>query len=227
MSKSKKSAFAEKLLKPKQIEEVYRLMDANMPGRTPTAKGPKDQPDPFRSCVSCMLSAQSRDANTAAASQALFALADTPGGILALEDDDIAQAIKPCGLYNMKTRNLKKMCRALLDEHGSVVPQTREGLMSLPGIGRKCADIVMSFTFDHDVIAVDTHVHRVCNRTGLAAGKTEAQTAQSLENRTPDWAKRDGHFWLLQFGKQVCSARAPKCETCFVNHLCVWYAGSD
>ncbi|MFD0916992.1 endonuclease III domain-containing protein [Pseudahrensia aquimaris] len=227
MSQAKRKAFAEDLLKPKQVEELYRLMESNMPGRTPTAKGPKDQPDPFRSCVSCMLSAQSRDQNTAAASQALFALADTPGGILALDDDVVAQAIKPAGLYNTKTRNLKKMCRALLDDHGGVVPQTREGLMSLPGIGRKCADIVMSFTFDHDVIAVDTHVHRVCNRTGLAQGKTEAQTAQSLEDRTPDWAKRDGHFWLLEFGKKVCASRAPKCETCFVNHLCVFYAGRD
>ena len=224
MSKSKQSIYAEDLLSLKDVETVYRLMEDNMPGRTPVAKGPKDQPNPFRSCVSCMLSAQSRDANTAAASQALFALANTPEGILALEDDVIAQAIKPCGLYNTKTRNLKKMCRSLIDDHKGVVPRTREGLMSLPGIGRKCADIVMSFTFDEDVIAVDTHVHRVCNRLGLAQGKTEAQTAQSLEDRTPNWAKRDGHFWLLQFGKTICSARAPKCEACFTNHLCKLYS---
>ena len=92
--------------------------------------------------------------------------------------------------------------------------------MSIPGIGRKCADIVMSFTFGEDVIAVDTHVHRVSNRTGLARGKTEAQTATSLEERSPTWALRDGHFWLLQFGKKVCTSRAPKCPDCPVNHLC-------
>lgn len=215
-----------RLLDAGDVEAVYQLMKDHMPGRTPTAKGPKDQPDPFRSCVSCMLSAQSRDENTAKASRALFELANTPQGILALSDETIAAAIKPAGLYNMKTRNLKKMCAYLIEECGGVVPNTRDGLMKLPGIGRKCADIVMSFTFDHDVIAVDTHVHRVANRTGLATGKTEAQTAQSLEDRSPDWAMRDGHFWLLQFGKTVCTSRAPKCETCFIAHLCATYSAT-
>lgn len=227
MSEPKKRAFAKTLLTPSQVEETYRLMDEHMPGRTPKAKGPKDQPDAFRSCVSCMLSAQSRDDNTRKASMALFALADTPGGILALDDEVVAAAIKPCGLYNVKTRNLNKLCAYVIDELNCVIPDTREGLMKIPGIGRKCADIVLSFTFDEDVIAVDTHVHRVANRTGLARGKTEAHTAQSLEDRTPGWAMRDGHFWLLQFGKTVCSARAPKCETCFVNHLCQLYRATD
>ena len=95
-------------------------------------------------------------------------------------------------------------------------------MMSLPGIGRKCADIVLSFTFGVDVIAVDTHVHRVCNRTGLARGKTEERTARVLEARAPERAMRDGHFWLLQFGKQVCTSRAPKCPACPVRDLCQW-----
>lgn len=155
---------------------------------------------------------------------ALFDLAQTPQGILALGDEAIASAIKPCGLYNVKTRNLKKLCAYLIEELNGKVPTTREGLMKLPGIGRKCADIVMSFTFGEDVIAVDTHVHRVANRTGLARGKTEAHTAQNLEDRSPQWAMKDGHFWLLQFGKTVCNARSPKCETCFLSHLCVAYA---
>jgi endonuclease-3 len=123
----------------------------------------------------------------------------------------------------MKLKNLRAMCRFLIDEYQGVVPSDRKGLMRLPGIGRKCADIVMSFTFGEDVIAVDTHVNRVCNRTGLAAGKTEAATAASLEMRSPEWAKRDGHFWLLQFGKKVCTSRAPKCETCPVNDLCLYF----
>jgi endonuclease-3 len=147
--------------------------------------------------------------------------------MLALDDAAIAEAIRPCGLYNVKTRNLKKMCRVLLEEHGGVVPETREGLMSLPGVGRKCADIVMSFAFDRDVIAVDTHIHRVCNRTGLAHGKTEAQTAASLEARAPDWALRDGHFWLLGFGKRVCRARNPDCPACPVNDLCRSYRATE
>lgn len=219
--------MTDRLLSSDDVETVFQRLTEAMPGRTKNAKGPKGQPDAFRSCISCMLSAQSRDANTAAAATALFTLAQTPQGILDLDDDAITAAIKPCGLYNMKTRNIRRFCEALLTEHGGIVPETRKGLMSLPGIGRKCADIVLSFTFGEDVIAVDTHVHRVCNRLGLATGKTEAKTAQSLESRTPDWALRDGHFWLLQFGKRVCSARAPKCDRCPVSDLCLWYAAQD
>ena len=214
------------MLDETQVEEVYRRLADAMPGRTRNAKGPKGQPDAFRSCISCMLSAQSLDRNTAKASTALFALATTPEQMLALTDEQVAQAIKPCGLYNNKARNIRKFCTALLAEHGGVVPDTREGLLSLPGIGRKCADIVMSFTFGADVIAVDTHVHRVCNRIGLTEAKTADRTAQQLEERSPDWALRDGHFWLIQFGKRICRARSPKCEACPVNDLCEYYAAT-
>ncbi|GMN03506.1 endonuclease III domain-containing protein [Erythrobacter sp. MTPC3] len=208
------------MLSEEQVEQVYRILSEKMPGRTKNAKGPKGQPDAFRSCISCMLSAQSLDRNTAAATRALFALATTPEEMLALEDEAIAAAIKPCGLYNNKTKSIRKFCTALLGDHGGVVPDTREGLMSLPGIGRKCADIVMSFTFGKDVIAVDTHVHRFCNRTGLTEAKTAEKTAQQLEDRSPQWAMADGHFWLIQFGKKVCRARVPKCGICPVSDLC-------
>ncbi|MEO1488652.1 MAG: endonuclease III [Pseudomonadota bacterium] len=208
------------MLSDPQIEEVYRKLAEAMPGRTKNAKGPKGQPDAFRSCISCMLSAQSLDRNTEAATKALFKLAKTPEVMLALDDDAIREAIKPCGLYNNKTKSIRKFCTALLEEHGGVVPDTREGLLSLPGIGRKCADIVMSFTFGADVIAVDTHVHRVCNRIGLTEAKTADKTAQQLEERSPEWAMADGHFWLIQFGKRVCRARVPKCEICVVSDLC-------
>ncbi len=209
-----------------EVAQVYRRLAAAMPGRTKGAKGPKGQPDAFRSCISCMLSAQSLDRNTAAATKALFALATTPEDMLALSDEQVARAIKPCGLYNTKTRNIRRFCETLLTQHGGVVPDTREGLLSLPGIGRKCADIVMSFTFGKDVIAVDTHVHRVCNRIGLTEAKTADKTARQLEERSPEWAMRDGHFWLIQFGKRVCKARAPQCETCPVNDLCEFYAAT-
>ncbi|MHA6316402.1 endonuclease III domain-containing protein [Altererythrobacter sp. CAU 1778] len=212
------------MLSEPQIEEVYGRLRAAMPGRTKGAKGPKGQPDAFRSCISCMLSAQSLDHNTAKAARQLFALARTPKAMLALDDEAIAQAIKPCGLYNMKTRNIRAFCSALLERHDGVVPDTREGLMALPGIGRKCADIVLSFTFGKDVIAVDTHVHRVCNRIGLTDAPTADRTAIQLEQRSPQWAMRDGHFWLIQFGKRICTARAPKCPTCPVNDLCEYYA---
>ena len=209
-------------LAPDQIETVYRRLAAAMPGRTADAKGPKGQPDAFRSCISCMLSAQSLDRNTARAAAALFALAETPTEMLALDDRDIAAAIKPCGLYNVKTRSIRKFCQHLLAEHGGVVPDTREGLLSMPGIGRKCADIVMSFTFGTDVIAVDTHVHRVCNRIGLTDARAADKTAQQLEERSPDWALRDGHFWLIQFGKRICTSRSPKCDRCPVSDICLW-----
>ena len=120
----------------------------------------------------------------------------------------------------MKARNLRKMCRALLDDHGGTVPRTREGLMSLPGVGRKCADIVLHFTFGTDTVAVDTHVHRVCNRTGLAEGKTEAQTAASLEARLPEDYLPDGHLVLLTHGKRTCRSRTPLCRDCVVRDLC-------
>ena len=208
------------MLDAEQVEAVYRILAREMPGRTRGAKGPKGQPDAFRSCISCMLSAQSLDRNTATAARSLFALATTPEEMLELDDRDIAAAIKPCGLYNNKTRSIRRFCEALLAEHGGMVPDTREGLMSLPGIGRKCADIVLSFTFGKEVIAVDTHVHRVCNRIGLTQAKTADRTAQQLEERSPGWAKRDGHFWLIQFGKSICTARSPKCARCPVSHLC-------
>lgn len=205
---------------------MYSVLREHMPGRTKAAKGPKDQPNPFRSCISCMLSAQSRDVHTHQATRALFTLARTPKTILNLSRDEIAVAIKPCGLYNNKAKNIHRFCKALLDDFGGVVPQTRTELMSLPGIGRKCADIVLQFAFDIDTIAVDTHVHRVCNRTGLAAGKTAEATARSLELRSPDWATHEGHFWLIQFGKGVCHARSPKCNDCPINHLCLYYKNS-
>ena len=214
------------MLDPSDVETVYERLREAMPGRTPSAKGPKGQPDAFRSCVSCMLSAQSLDRNTAKAARQLFALARTPEEMLAMDERDIAEAIRPCGLYNMKARNIRAFCSALLEQHDGHVPDTREGLMALPGIGRKCADIVLSFTFGKDVIAVDTHVHRVCNRIGLTDAKTADKTAAQLEERSPEWALHDGHFWLIQFGKRVCTARAPKCETCPVSDMCLYYAAT-
>ncbi|MCG6157517.1 endonuclease III domain-containing protein [Rubinisphaera margarita] len=202
---------------------MFQTLREHMPGRTKDAKGPKDQPDPFRSCISCMLSAQSRDANTRLASQALFKLARTPRGMLRLPQAEIAAAIKPCGLYNSKAKSIHRFCEALLEQFDGVVPQTREELMSLPGIGRKCADIVLQFTFGIDTIAVDTHVHRVCNRTGLAVGKTADATARSLESQAPEWAMHEGHFWLIQFGKRICHARAPKCGACPISRMCRYY----
>ena len=202
-----------------QVEELFRRLEARAP-HGPRGPHVKEDADHFRALIACLLSAQSRDENTAKAKDALFELADTPEAILALSDDQIASAIRPAGLYNTKTRRLKALCRALIDDHGGTVPKDRASLMTLPGIGRKCADIMLLFSFGEATIAVDTHVHRACKRTGLAVGKTEAQTAADLEMRAPNWAKRDGHTWLLEFGKKVCTARAPKCRDCFLADIC-------
>lgn len=209
-----------------EVAEVFRRLSKAMPGRTRGAKGPKGQPDAFRSCIACMLSAQSLDRNTAAATTAVFRLARTPRTMLKLDEGVIAAAIKPAGLYNMKARNIRAFCAALLERHGGVVPDTREGLMALPGIGRKCADIVLQFTFGTDTIAVDTHVHRVCNRIGLTDAKTADKTAEQLETRAPAWAFHEGHFWLIQLGKRICKARSPQCPVCPVNDLCEFCAAA-
>lgn len=213
------SERGEALLTQDQVEAVFRRLEQTVAVHSGPPRG-KAEADHFRALVSCLLSAQSRDENTARAKDALFALADTPQGILALSDAEIATAIRPAGLYNIKTQRVRALCRALLDDCGGIVPRDRAGLMDLPGIGRKCADIMLLFSFGEATIAVDTHVHRVCNRLGLARGRSEAQTAVSLDDRSPAWAKRAGHMQLLEFGKRTCRARAPRCGRCVLADLC-------
>ncbi|WP_233349946.1 endonuclease III domain-containing protein [Litorimonas cladophorae] len=204
------------------VEAVLRILSDVMPGDSKSARGPKRAASPFRSCVSCMLSAQSLDRNTAAATKALFKLARSPKGMLKLSDAEIVDAIRPAGLYNMKARNIRRFCEQLLRDYDGVVPATRDELLKLHGIGRKCADLVAHFAFGEAHIAVDTHIRRVCQRTGLAAGKVEAQIAVSLDERAPDWAKPEAHFWLLQFGKRVCKSRTPQCGVCPIRQFCLF-----
>ena len=215
------SPTADDLLDADEIDRVFERLKALSP-KVEKKNTVKDDRVAFRALVSCLLSAQSLDSNTAKAKNALFALADTPKAILALDDETVAAAIRPCGLYNMKTRNLKRLCTALIEDHGEVVPRDRKGLMALPGIGRKCADIMLSFSFGEPVLAVDTHIHRVANRLGLARGRSEAETARSLEARAAHWAGREGHMWLLRFGKTICRSRAPKCPDCVLRDLCLY-----
>ena len=176
--------------------------------------------DPFRSLVSVMLSAQTTDAMSARASAKLFAVADTPEAILALQPARLRGLIRDAGLYNTKARSIRAMCADLQARFTGQVPSTRGELMSLPGVGRKSADIMLRFVFGEPAVAVDTHVHRVCNRTGLAHGKTEAQTAAGLDQRVPDGYRFGAHMWLLEHGKRVCKARKPMCDRCFLVDLC-------
>ena len=220
MPAKRPTTHATELMSLAEVEAAIRILSKCMPGDSRRSRGPKATRDPFRSCISCMLSAQSLDRNTAAATQALFAIARTPEAVLALSDEELTAAIRPAGLYNMKARNIRRFCQQLLDDYDGTVPSTRDELLKLHGIGRKCADLVAHFVFGEPHIAVDTHIRRVCQRAGLAEGKAEAQVAASLDARAPDWAKPEAHFWLLNFGKRICKSRIPDCPACPIRHLC-------
>lgn len=207
------------MLSEREVREVFRRLGAAGPPMP--AQGAKITTDPFRAVAACILSAQSLDRNTDQAAKALFEAATTPEALLALPEDELKARIRPAGLYNMKARHLRAMCRTLLDRFGGVVPRDRAGLMSLPGVGRKCADIVLRFTFGEPVVAVDTHVHRLANRLGLARGRTEERTAASLEPRLPEDARMDGHILLIRHAKRVCTARRPRCGSCMLRDLCL------
>jgi endonuclease III len=201
------------------VEEVFRRFRERKPEQDVIPEI-KVKDTVFKSLVSVMLSAQSRDANTAKATSKLFAVAETPEAILALPDERLQELIKDAGLYRMKARNIKRMCEALLAVHGGVVPSNREELMRLPGVGRKSADIMLRFVFGEAAVAVDTHVFRVSNRLGLAHGKVEAQVARQLEHRIPPRWRWGAHIWLLEHGKELCRSRRPRCEACFLVDLC-------
>jgi endonuclease-3 len=215
------------VLEADQIDELFRRLAAAAPEENRPAQRDPDHPiqtklgrDAFGSLVGVMLSAQSRDAMTAKAKRQLLAVAATPEAILALPEAEIAALIKACGLYNMKARNLKRMCAALIEHHAGVVPATRKELMALPGVGRKCADIMLRFTFGEPEIAVDTHVYRVARRTGLSHGKTEARVAADLDDRVPERWRWGAHMWLLTHGKRCCRSRRPACAACGLADLC-------
>lgn len=210
------------LLDDDATETLFRVLSEHMPGGRDALPEAKDHATAFRNAVGCILSAQSRDENTRVACEQLFSLADTPEGILELGEDEIVDAIRPAGLYNMKAGRIRDFCRALLEDFDGKLPEEREALMSLPGIGRKCADVLQRFTFGKAVVAVDTHVHRVANRTGLVACNSAEQTAGVLEERVPDWARVQAHLWMVQFGKRVCDARRPDCPDCPLLDLCLY-----
>ena len=212
-------------MEPSEVDAIFTALAAAA-GEPVTDVNVKRRRSPFRSLVACLLSAQSRDANTKRAADALFDRAATPEAILALDEAEIARLIQPCGLYNTKSRNLKKLCRALVDQHGGVVPSERAGLMALPGIGRKCADIMLRFVFHEPAIAVDTHVFRVATRLGLSHGRTAEQVARDLEAIVPERFAMRAHMLLLEHGKKICRARVPRCELCPVAPHCAYFAAA-
>jgi endonuclease-3 len=175
---------------------------------------------PFELLVAVMLSAHTTDKSVNAATRKLFPVASTPEALLKLGEDGVKPYLKTVGLYNAKTKNLIGLCRQLIEKHGGEVPADREALEALPGVGRKTASVVLNMVFGQVEIAVDTHIFRVANRTGLAPGKTPRAVEDALMRNTPDEFKKNAHHWLLLHGRYVCTARVPACPKCIIKDLC-------
>ena len=175
---------------------------------------------PFQLLISVILSAQATDVSVNKATDKLYPVASTPESILALGVDKLTPYIKTIGLYNNKASNIIKTCRILIHEHDSEVPRTREALERLPGVGRKTANVVLNTAFGEPTIAVDTHIFRVCNRTGLAKGKTPIAVERGLMRTTPEEFRKDAHHWLILHGRYVCQARKPLCGSCPIIDWC-------
>lgn len=175
---------------------------------------------PFELLVAVMLSAHTTDRSVNAATRQLFPVANTAAAIVALGVEGVKPYIRVVGLYNTKSRNLVGLAQALIDRHGGDVPSDRAALESLPGVGRKTASIILNMVFGHHEVAVDTHIFRVANRTGLAPGKTPREVEDGLVAGTPPEFLKDAHHWLILHGRYVCTARTPKCPACIIRDLC-------
>jgi len=177
---------------------------------------------PFELLIAVMLSAQSTDVGVNKATAKLFPVANTPEAMLALGEEGLKTYISSLGLYNSKARNIIATCEILLREHGGRVPSERKALEALPGVGRKTANVVLNVVFGQPTLAVDTHIFRVANRTGLACGNTPRQVEDALLRVIPQAFLRHAHHWLILHGRYVCTARAPRCATCPVSFACNW-----
>ena len=201
---------------PATIAECFRrFRDANP---QPTTELEYDSS--FELLVAVILSAQATDKGVNKATRRLFPVANTPAAILALGEDGLKEYIKTIGLYNNKAANILKTCQILIDEHGGDVPADRAALEHLPGVGRKTANVILNTAFHQPVMAVDTHIFRVANRTGIAPGKTVRAVEDSLMQRVPPEYLLDAHHWLILHGRYICVARKPRCTACLISDLC-------
>ncbi|WP_285259551.1 endonuclease III [Halopseudomonas bauzanensis] len=175
---------------------------------------------PFELLIAVILSAQATDVGVNKATNKLFPVANTPEAIYALGVDGLSEYIKTIGLFNSKARNVIETCRLLIELHGSQVPDNREALEALPGVGRKTANVVLNTAFGHPVMAVDTHIFRVSNRTNIAPGKTVLEVEKKLTRHVPKEFLIDAHHWLILHGRYVCRARTPQCGSCRIEDLC-------
>ena len=199
-----------------QIFEFFRRLAED----NPSPETELEYGNPYQLLVAVTLSAQATDVGVNKATRALFADVKTPQQMLDLGEDGLKEHIKTIGLFNSKAKNVIAMARLMVDEHGGEVPQTREELVTLPGVGRKTANVVLNCAFGQETFAVDTHIFRVGNRTGLAKGKTPEAVEAKLEKRVPGPFRLHAHHWLILHGRYVCKARTPECWRCEVSDLC-------
>jgi len=199
----------------KRQEIFTRLRDANPAPTTELQYG-----NPFQLLIAVILSAQSTDTGVNKATKSLFRKAKTPAAILKLGETGLKEHIKTIGLFNTKASNIIKTCKILVEQHDGKVPEGRAALEALPGVGRKTANVVLNTAFGHPTIAVDTHIFRVSNRTGIAPGKNVIEVEQRLLRLVPDEFKLDAHHWLILHGRYTCIARKPRCQSCTISDLC-------
>jgi len=197
-------------------EEFFRRLQSVIPA----PKTELEYQSPFELLVAVILSAQATDVSVNKATLKLYPAANTPEGILSLGVEGLKPYIRTIGLFNSKAANIIKTCRILTEQHGGEVPRDRQSLESLPGVGRKTANVVLNTAFGEPTIAVDTHIFRVSNRTGLASGKTPLQVELKLLKAVPEAYRQDAHHWLILHGRYTCKARKPNCPECIVRDLC-------
>lgn len=203
-------------MNPAKREAIFaRLQAANPAPTTELAYG-----SPFQLLVAVILSAQATDRSVNIVTRELFRTAATPEAIVELGEAGLAERIKSIGLFRNKANNILATCRILLERHGGAVPQTREALEALPGVGRKTANVILNTAFGQPTIAVDTHIFRVANRTGLAPGRNVTEVERKLEKFVPERFRKDAHHWLILHGRYVCKARKPDCPECAIRDLC-------
>jgi endonuclease III len=203
-----------------EIAGFFRRLAAALP----VPKTELEYANPYTLLVAVVLSAQATDIGVNKATKPLFAIADTPQKMLALGEERLTGYIKSIGLYRTKARNVMKLSEILVGQHGGAVPHDRAALEALPGVGRKTASVVLNVAFGDKTIAVDTHIFRVGNRTGLAPGKTPLEVERGLEKRVPEPYVQHAHHWLILHGRYVCKARKPDCPSCVVADLCRYKA---
>lgn len=206
----------------KRIEIFSRLREAN-----PNPTTELNYCSPFELLIAVILSAQATDISVNKATDKLYPVANTPEAILALGVDGLKSYIKTIGLFNSKAENVIKTCRILIEKHDSIVPDNREDLEALPGVGRKTANVVLNTAFGHLAMAVDTHIFRVSNRTGIAPGKNVLEVEDRLMRFVPKEFLKDAHHWLILHGRYTCVARKPRCGACIIEDLCEFKQKSD